>query len=82
MQHWYSLRDPAMEDALIKLPTMRWCARIDMLSFRTPDASSILAFRHLVEKQSIGEQFFLRPSSPISRYGESPCRRARSSMPF
>jgi IS5 family transposase len=28
MQHWYALSDPAMEDALIEVPTMRRFAGI------------------------------------------------------
>jgi IS5 family transposase len=58
MQQWYSLSDPAMEDALIEVPTMRRFAGIDMLCDRIPDETTILAFRHLLEKYSLGEQIF------------------------
>jgi IS5 family transposase len=58
MQQWYSLSDPAMEDALIEVPTMRRFAGIDMLSDRIPDETTILAFRHLLEKHHLGEQIF------------------------
>jgi IS5 family transposase len=58
MQQWYSLSDPAMEDALIEVPTMRRFADIDMLSDRIPDETTILAFRHLLEKHNLGEQIF------------------------
>jgi IS5 family transposase len=58
MQQWYSLSDPAMEDALIEVPTMRRFAGIDMISDRIPDETTILAFRHLLEKQNLGEQIF------------------------
>jgi transposase, IS5 family len=58
MQQWYSLSDPAMEDALIEVPTMRRFAGIDMLSDRIPDETTILAFRHLLEKNNLGEQIF------------------------
>ena len=34
MQHWYALSDPAMEDALIEVPTMRRFAGIDLISER------------------------------------------------
>ncbi len=54
MQQWYSLSDPAMEDALIEVPTMRRFAQIDMISDRIPDETTILAFRHLLEKHSLG----------------------------
>jgi IS5 family transposase len=58
MQQWYSLSDPAMEDALIEVPTMRRFAGIDMLSDRIPDETTILAFRHLLEKHNLGEKIF------------------------
>lgn len=58
MQQWYSPSDPAMEDALIEVPTMRRFAGIDMISERIPDETTILAFRHLLEKHNLGEQIF------------------------
>jgi IS5 family transposase len=58
MQHWYSLSDPAMEDALIEVPTMRRFAGIDLISERIPDETTILAFRHLLEKHELGQQIF------------------------
>ena len=36
-QQWYSLSDPAMEEALIEVPTMRSFASIDVISDRIPD---------------------------------------------
>jgi len=58
MQQWYSLSGPAMEDALIEVPTMRRFAGIDLFSDRITDEMTILAFRHLLEKNSLGEQIF------------------------
>lgn len=58
MQQWYDLRDPAMEDALIEVPTMRRFARINLISDRIPDVTSILSFRHLLGKHSLGKQPF------------------------
>ncbi|MGB5136637.1 MAG: IS5 family transposase [Prochlorococcaceae cyanobacterium] len=58
MQQWYSLSDPAMEDPLIEVPTMRRFVGIDMLSDRIPDETTIMAFRHLLEKHNLGEQIF------------------------
>jgi IS5 family transposase len=60
MQQWYSLSDPAMEDALIEVPVMRRFAGIDMMSERIPDETTILAFRHLLEKPILAREF-LRP---------------------
>jgi len=45
-------------DALIEVPTMRRFAGIDMISDRIPDETTILAFRHLLEKNDLGKQIF------------------------
>jgi IS5 family transposase len=58
LQQWYDLSDPAMEDALIEVPTMRRFAGIELISDRIPDETTILAFRHLLEKHELGDQIF------------------------
>ena len=58
LQKWYDLSDPAMEDALIEVPTMRRFSGIDMITDRIPDETTILAFRHLLEKNDLGKQIF------------------------
>jgi len=42
LQQWYELSDPAMEDALIEVPTMRRFAGIDIISDRIPDETTII----------------------------------------
>lgn len=58
LQQWYPLSDPAMEEVLIEVPTMRRFAGIDLISDRIPDETTILAFRHLLEENELGEQIF------------------------
>jgi IS5 family transposase len=58
LQQWYDLSGPAMEDALIEVSTMRRFAGIDLISDRIPDETTILAFRHLLEKHDLGDQIF------------------------
>ena len=58
MQQWYSLSDPAMEDALIEVATIRRFAGIDLISDRIPDETTILSFRHLLEKHDLGQKIF------------------------
>jgi IS5 family transposase len=58
MQQWYDLGDPEMEDALIDVPTMRRFAGNELISDRIPDETTILAFRHLLEKHDLGKQIF------------------------
>jgi IS5 family transposase len=58
MQQWYDLSDPAMEDALIEVATMRRFAGIALITDRIPDETTILAFRHLLEQNGLGDQLF------------------------
>jgi IS5 family transposase len=58
LHQWYSLSDPAMEEALIEVPTMRHFAGIDLISERIPDETTILTFRHLLEKHDLCQQIF------------------------
>ena len=55
MQQWSSLSEQAMEEALIKVPTMRRFAGIELISDRVPDETTILTYRHLLEKYNLGE---------------------------
>lgn len=55
---WCDLSDPAMENALIEVPTIRRFAGIDMISDRIADETTILTFRHLLEKHGLGQQIF------------------------
>ena len=41
LQHWYSLNDPSMRDALIEVPATRRFGAFDMISERIPDESTI-----------------------------------------
>jgi IS5 family transposase len=47
-----------MEDALIEVPTMRRFAGINLISERIPDETTILAFRHLLERHDLGKQIY------------------------
>ena len=69
MQQWYSLSDPGMEEVLIEVPTMRRFAGIDMISDRIPDETTILAFRHLLEKNDLGEQIFETVKAHLKQRG-------------
>jgi IS5 family transposase len=69
LQQWYSLSDPAMEEAVIEVPTMRRFAGIDLISDRIPDETTILTFRHLLEKYELGEQIFESVNDHLSARG-------------
>jgi len=54
MQQWFALSDPAMEDALHDTPVMRQFAGLDAGIDRMPDETTILHFRHLLERHDLG----------------------------
>ena len=56
MQQWFTLSDPAMEEALHDVPLFREFAGLGW-DTRLPDESTILRFRHLLEKHKLAEQF-------------------------
>jgi IS5 family transposase len=58
MQQWFTLSDPAMEEALHDVPLYREFAGLDNWHTRLPDESTILRFRHLLEKHKLAEQMF------------------------
>src|SRR3546814_6234750 len=56
MQQWFNLSDPAMEEALYDSFSMRQFAKLP--GGRAPDETTILNFRHLLEKHNIAENMF------------------------
>jgi IS5 family transposase len=68
-QQWYELSDPAMIDALIEVVTMRRFAGIALITDRIPDVTTILAFRHLLEKHELGDQIFETVKAHFSERG-------------
>jgi Transposase domain (DUF772) len=55
MQQWLTLSDPAMEEALHDTPLFREFAGLGWDTW-PPDESTILRFRHLLEKHKLAEQ--------------------------
>jgi len=60
-----------MEEALIEVPTMRRFVGIDLISDRIPDETTILTFRHLLEKHGLGEQILETVNAHLSARGMS-----------
>jgi len=58
LQQCYDLSDPAMEDALLEVATMRRFTGIALITDRIPDETTILAFRHLLEEKDLGAQIY------------------------
>ncbi len=56
MQQWFTLSDPAMEEALHDVPLFRDFAGLGGWDDRLPDESTILRFRHVLEKHKLAER--------------------------
>jgi IS5 family transposase len=69
MQQWYGLSDPAMEDALYDIESMRRFADIDIEVDVIPDETTILNFRHLLERHNLTKQIFEKTKRYLSEKG-------------
>jgi len=58
MQQWFNLSDPQAEDALYDIEPMRRFAGIELAEDAIPDETTILHFRHLLERQQLTEKIF------------------------
>ncbi len=69
MQQWYGLSDPAMEDALYDIESMRRFADIDLEVDGVPDETTILNFRHLLEENDLTRKVFDKTQRYLSDKG-------------
>jgi IS5 family transposase len=67
LQQWFNLSDPGAEDALYESPVLRRFVGIDLGRAPVPDESTILQFRHLLERHELGEAML----ATVNRYLES-----------
>ena len=68
LQQWFSLSDPAMEEAFFDTPLYSEFAQLEALS-RLPDESTILRFRHRLEKHKLAEQILTVVNDLLSQRG-------------
>jgi IS5 family transposase len=59
-QQWFDLSDPAAEDALYDVESIRRFVGVDLAADAVPDESTILRFRHLLEQHELPEAIFAR----------------------
>ena len=67
LQQWFNLSDPGAEEALYESPALRRFAGVDLGRAPAPDESTILQFRHLLEKHDVGGAMLQR----VNEYLES-----------
>lgn len=58
MQNWFNLSDPQAEDSLYDIESMRRFAGIELMGHDIPDETTILRFRHLLERHELTEAIF------------------------
>jgi IS5 family transposase len=69
LQQWFNLSDPAMEEALYDTPMFREFAGLDMGEDNLPDESTILRFRHLLEKNNLSLQLLATVNATLTAKG-------------
>jgi transposase, IS5 family len=69
LQHWFDLSDPATEDAIYDSESMRRFVGIELGEDRVPDETSILNFRHLLEKHDLTRAIFAEIGSLLKEKG-------------
>ncbi|TWR29165.1 IS5 family transposase, partial [Xanthomonas vasicola] len=70
LQQWYALSDPAMEEALHEIPTLRRFAQLGGLD-DIPDATTILNFRRLLETHGLAARMLEAVNAHLARKGQS-----------
>jgi IS5 family transposase len=58
LQVWFSLSDEGVEEAIYDSYAMRRFMGLDFAAEQVPDATTLLHFRHLLEKHRLGEKLF------------------------
>lgn len=69
MQQWFGLSDPAMEEALWETPLLREFAGLGLDFEGVPDETTILKFRHLLEKHGLGKALFDEMTAILTERG-------------
>jgi IS5 family transposase len=69
LQQWFNLSDPAMEDTLYDMESMRRFAGIELGVEEVPDETTILHFRHLLERHGLTEKIFAKVNHHLHERG-------------
>ena len=69
LQVWFHLSDEGVEDQINDSFAMRQFMRLDFGKQQVPDATTLLHFRHLLEKHKLGEAMFTALSAKLEGAG-------------
>jgi len=70
LQQWYALSDPALEEALHEIPTLRCFAQLGGLD-NVPDETTILNFQRLLETPGLAARMLEAVNAHLPRKGQS-----------
>ena len=66
LQQWYALSDPMAEESLYDSDAMRRFAGLELGDDRIPDETTILNFRHLLERHGLPEAIFAEVNAHLA----------------
>ncbi len=69
MQNWFSFSDRQMEDALYEIESVRRFAGFNSVTENLPDETTILNFRHLLERHQLTEQLLTAINQHLEQRG-------------
>jgi len=69
MQQWFGYSDAGMEEALHDVPLLRHFAGLDAGVDTIPDETTILNFRHLLERHGLSKQIFFEVNGLLTEQG-------------
>jgi len=69
LQQWYALADEALEDALYDSQALRNFVGIDLSRESVPDATTLLKFRHQLEREGLTQQIFETINATLAERG-------------
>ena len=70
LQQWYNLSDPGAEEALYDIQSMRAFAGLELGLDAIPDETTILNFRHLLERHDLTKAIFGGVAEHLAAKGE------------
>ena len=70
LQQWYNLSDPGAEEALYDIQSMRSFAGLELGRDVIPDETTILNFRHLLERHELTKAVFAAVAEHLAAKGE------------
>lgn len=69
LQQWFNLSDPAIEEALYDIVSMRSFAKIDLGREPVPDETTVCKFRHLLERHKLGPEILREVNAHLKASG-------------